>query len=192
MTGRTWVLAATAWVGVVIVGSALTWLAIDRAGQQVSGTAASSETTRPAVVGTIGSPPVASGTPSVVPSGTASVMPSAGGTASSAPATPTRTPTSTPTHPTKSSGGSPPKSSPPANTEIRTWSGPSGSVTVSCTGSTIRFQGASPNDGWRVERGDDSGDEIEVKFEEDETEVQVKATCVSGVPRFQVETSGDD
>jgi hypothetical protein len=60
---------------------------------------------------------------------------------------------------------------------------------VSCTGRTVRFKGASPNDGWHVERGDDSGDSIEVKFERDQTEVQVRATCASGVPRFQVETS---
>jgi hypothetical protein len=63
-------------------------------------------------------------------------------------------------------------------------------VTVSCTGRTVRFKGASPNDGWHVERGDTSGDSIEVKFERSETEVQVRATCASGVPRFQVETSG--
>jgi hypothetical protein len=175
-----WVLAATAWVGVVIVGSALTWLAINRAGQQVTSSSADAAATQPAVVGTIGVPPIASATPSH--------RPSAG---SSAPTSPTRTGTSVPTHaPTKTSGGSTPRSGSPARTEIRTWSGVAGSVTVSCTGRTVRFKGASPNDGWHVERGDTSGDSIEVKFERSETEVQVRATCASGVPRFQVQTSG--
>jgi hypothetical protein len=179
-----WVLATTTWIGVVIVGSALTWFAIDRAGQQVTSSSASSQTTQPAVVGTIGSPPIADATPSH--------SPSAGSTPSR---TPTRTTTSAPTHaPTKTAGSSPPKASspPPARTEIRTWSGSAGSVTVSCTGRTVRFKGASPNDGWHVERGDDSGGSIEVKFEKNETEVQVQATCSGGVPRFHVETSGGD
>jgi hypothetical protein len=181
-----WVLAATAWIGVVIVGSALTWLAIDRAGQQVTSSSASANNTQPAVVGTIGAPPVASSTPSKKPSR----KPSDPGSSSPSPvgqpstAAPTRTPT-------KNSDGS--TTEPPtARTELRTWSGVAGSVTVSCTGGTVRFKGASPSDGWHVERGDDSGDSIEVKFEKDEAEVQVRATCVSGVPRFQVETSGRD
>lgn len=185
MTRRMWVLATTAWIGVVIVGSALTWVAIDRAGKQVTSSSASSATTQPAVVGTIGSPPIASSTPSH--------SPTRGTTPSDHPTSPTQTATVPPTHaPTKSSGGSTPKSSAPApaRTEIRTWSGSAGSVTVSCTGRTVRFKGASPNDGWHVERGDDSGDSIEVKFERNETEVQVRATCSSGVPRFQVEISG--
>jgi hypothetical protein len=175
-----WVLAATAWVGVVIIGSALTWFAIDRAGQQVTNSSASADTTQPAVVGTIGDPPISSSTPTHSPAALATPS-----------RTPSRTATTAPTSaPTKKPGGSSPKPAATAQTELRTWSGVAGSVTVSCTGRTVRFKGASPNDGWHVERGDDSGDSIEVKFEKNETEVQVHATCVGGVPRFQAETSG--
>jgi len=55
----------------------------------------------------------------------------------------------------------------------------------------VRFEGASPNDGWSVERGDDGGGEVEVRFRNGEAEVQVQATCVGGVPQFHVETGGD-
>ena len=56
----------------------------------------------------------------------------------------------------------------------------------------MRFEGASPNDGWSVERGDDGGGEVEVRFRNGEAEVQVQATCVGGVPQFHVETGGGD
>ena len=179
MNRRMWVLAVSAWVAVVIAGSALTWLAIDRAGQQVTGDGADATATEPAVVGTIGSAPLTTRTPRPKPSVTPSRTSSAAPTVSSSP-----------THaPPRSTASSPRTSSPQVRTETRTWSGAAGSVTVSCTGHTARFKGASPNDGWSVERGDTVGDSIEVKFEKNGTEVQVHASCVGGVPRFQTETS---
>jgi hypothetical protein len=38
--------------------------------------------------------------------------------------------------------------------------------------------------------GDASGDSVEVKFRNSESEVQVHASCVGGVPRFEVESEG--
>ena len=175
-----WVLAAIAWVVVVIAGSALTWVAIDRAGQQVTGDPASAET-EPAVVGTVGSSPTPTRThrPSGRPSSSTLTDPGA----TSAPTQHTTTPT---TAPSSNGTGS-------AVTQTRTWSGEAGSVTVSCTGRTVRLKGAAAFDGWHVETGDsDSGDDIEVKFERNESEVKVRATCVGGVPHFQVEVGGDD
>jgi hypothetical protein len=63
---------------------------------------------------------------------------------------------------------------------------------VSCAGRVATNKGASPNDGWHVEQADDPGDDIEVKFERSNSEVKVRATCVNGVPRFEVESGGDD
>jgi hypothetical protein len=181
-----WFLAVTAWVVVVIAGSALTWVAIDRAGRQVTGSPTAGET-QPVVVGTIGSAPTMTRTPTH--------KPSAGATAS---ATPQHTPDASPVPaPTRSNSPSAPKTSTStARTETRTWSGAAGSVTVSCTGRTARLKGTSPSDGWHVEVSDSSGGEVQVKFEREESEVQVKATCVGGVPRFQAESGtssgGDD
>jgi len=187
MSRRMWVLAVLAWVGVVIAGSALTWIAIDRAGQQVTGSPASTTTTQPPVIGTVGPPPTGP---------TPSAPGQSGPSASTSAPLPTTSPS--PTHaPTTRPGTSTPRtSSPPVTrTETRTWSGTGGWLTVSCTGGRATLKSASPNDGWSFERGDDAGDAIEVKFEGGDTEVKVRATCVAGVPQFHVESStsgGDD
>jgi hypothetical protein len=183
-----WVLAVTAWVVVVIAGSALTWVAIDRAGRQVTGNPSAAQT-QPVVVGTIGTAPTDTRTPTRKPSSaaTASVTPQH-------PASVSPTP-----RPTRSNSPSATKTSASDadRTETRTWSGAAGSVTVACTGRTARLKGTSPSDGWHVEVGDSSGGEVEVTFKKDAAEVQVKATCVGGVPRFQAESDtsgggGDD
>jgi hypothetical protein len=189
-----WVLAATTWVAVVIAGSLLTWLAIDRAGQQVTGSAAA---TQAPVVGTVGPPPVSSPPPATGPSRSAgsSSGPAAGGAATTRPSptpgapTPGQTPSALTT--TKRPGTSTTQAPAPGpRTEIRTWSGTPGFVTVSCTGALAVRKGASPSDGWSFEAGDASGDSVEVTFRNGGTEVQVHATCVGGVPRFSVESDG--
>lgn len=184
MSRRMWILAAAAWALVVVAGSALTWVAIDRAGQQVTGSPSAGET-QPVVVGTIGAAPTKTPKPGHTASPT-TVPPT---TSSSATGPATQTP-----KPRPGRNGSPTKASsqaPTAQTETRTWSGAAGTVTVACTGRTAQLRGTSPSDGWHAEVGDTSGSEIEVKFEQNETEVQVKATCVDGVPRFQAESGSD-
>lgn len=176
-----WVVAVAAWVAIVIAGSGVTWLAIDRAGQQVSSNPLSSVPTQPIVVGTVGPAPKSSAKPSRTPSRTA--------TPTAVPTGSTSTSATTTSRPTSRPSAHDTSSAPLAHTETRTWSGAPGSLTVSCTGQQARLKGATPSDGWSVERGDTSGDNIEVKFENGESEVQVRATCVDGVPRFQAESS---
>lgn len=175
MTRRMWVLAAAAWVAVVIAGSALTWVAIDRAGKQVTG-GPQAAATQPVVVGTVGPAPTTRST-----THRPTPKPSASAGHATAPAT-TQTQSA---QPGTTSSTSPP---PAVRTVTRTWSGTAGTVTVTCTGRTVRFKSASPNDGWSFERGDASGDAIEVRFESGETEVQIRATCLGGVPQFHVQT----
>lgn len=181
-------LASVAWVAIVIAGSAVTWVAIDHAGQQVTGSPDVSET-QPAVVGTVGAPPTGRVSPSRHPSASSSVSapvatsgPSVGSTV--------------PTHAASPGPGSATQKTssprPAPTTQTRTWTGTGGWVTVSCTGGRATFKGASPNNGWSFERGDTSGEEVEVKFSNGENEVQVKATCVDGVPRFEVESGRAD
>lgn len=179
-----WVVAVGGWLAVVIAGSALTWVAIDRAGQQVTGSPGASST-QPAVVGTVGTAPTSGPSARQSPAATRSAEPTTSAAPTSAPA-PTRT--SSPGR----SGSSAPKPAPVVRTETRTWTGAPGWVTVACTGSRATLKAASPNDGWSLERGDTYGDDIEVKFSSGGTEVQVKATCVGGVPRFGVESGASD
>ena len=180
-----WILAVAGWVGVVIAGSALTWIAITRAGDQVT-RSRDGATTEPAVVATLGTAPTS--TEEVRPSLPATPPASSVSPATVAPAAPTSPPrVATPrAHPTP-----PGPSALPVRTETRTWTGSSGFVTVSCTGREAQLRGASPNDRWSYEVGEASGESVEVTFKRDDEEVQVKASCSDGTPQFRVETGGD-
>jgi hypothetical protein len=73
------------------------------------------------------------------------------------------------------------------HTVSRSWFGSSGRVTASCTGGRVALQSASPADGWRVEVGARGPEEVEVTFKkggDDGSEVQVRARCSGGAPRF--------
>jgi hypothetical protein len=189
-----WAFAVAGWVAVVIAGSGLTWIAIERAGDQVTVAPESADATRPAVLGTLGPAPTAPGMPSesgATPSGT---------TPSGTPGRPSSPTTSSPSAPLTRAGTATPRPPGPTvqsvpqtavRTEMRTWSGTPGSLTVSCTGGQVSFRSASPSNGWSFERDGSSGEEIEVTFKSGESEVQVRATCAGGVPQFSVESGSD-
>lgn len=80
---------------------------------------------------------------------------------------------------------------PPAVATVKTWTGAAGSVRVSCTRGVIKLVGATPADGWRVERAESDSD-VEVRFERAESEVDVKARCGASGPVFSVESDKDD
>lgn len=91
-----------------------------------------------------------------------------------------------------------PSGTPTASAAARlgTWNGRAGSMTVSCVGASGRLVGATPADGWRVERKD-LGSQVRVLFERNDAEVRVRAVCSAQGPDFQVETkdereTGDD
>jgi hypothetical protein len=61
-------------------------------------------------------------------------------------------------------------------------------VTVSCRTGEARLQGATPADGYRVEvEQEDDAVEVQFQREHPEDEVHVRATCVNGQPRFDVD-----
>ena len=181
-----WAFAVAAWVAVVIAGSGLTWIAIERAGDQVTATPESAGATRPPVLGTVGPAPTAA-VPSRTPSKPAPTAPT--------PAAPTRSATSAaPSKPTTRPSAqqpSQPAPSPAVRTQVRTWSGSAGSLTVACTGRQVSFRSASPSNGWTIERGGSSGEDLEVTFKSGEGEVQVRATCSGGAPQFRVQSDAE-
>jgi hypothetical protein len=93
------------------------------------------------------------------------------------------------THTDPPHGGSPSPPATPAPPPEATdsWHGAAGTVTVTCDGSLVRLQGATPSNGYRVEVEQEDG-AVVVQFERDdpEDEVHVRATCVDGRPRFDV------
>lgn len=169
MTRMVWG-GAVLWVAVVVIASALAWVAIDQAGRQVSAS------------GILISPGAAS-----VSSAQASRTP---------PPRPTRRPASEPSHP-QSSTNAPATTRPPivtavptrtpaAPTRVRSWSGSAGTVTVSCNGTTAQLISASPADGWRAERQAVAGG-VGVQFDRGDTsQMLLSATCSGTGPVFKV------
>lgn len=95
--------------------------------------------------------------------------------------------------PTRSSGPSSPPAGPSA--VRRTWQGAGGLVIADCRGSAISLVSSSADAGFRVEVKGRGPEELELDFEgqgEEGRETQVKARCESGIPVFEVDTTGDD
>jgi hypothetical protein len=67
---------------------------------------------------------------------------------------------------------------------------------VSCTGATLRLEGATPSDGYRVDKKESNGGrEIEVTFEQvsgGDDEVEIHARCRAGAPAFEVDDRSSD
>lgn len=81
---------------------------------------------------------------------------------------------------------------PRPRTEVSTRSGTGGTVTVACTGASIALRGATPDDGWRLERGSSGPAEVEVTFLSGQQQVQVQSHCSGGSPVFEVEHETGD
>ena len=189
------------WLAVVAVGSTLVWTVISQVGDGlVTAAAPRTGSSAPADPGSTNSPSAQpSGTPSrkpsaqpsrepsgqppVQPSGQPSVQPGGRSTNVPDPSPPESSPPPS----------SPPESSPPAVTVQRaTWDGVGGSVAAECRGSAISLVAAQPDEGYRAEVKNAGPEELEVEFEGREEEsgsgAEVSAQCVSGLPRFEVET----
>ena len=178
-----WIAAPLAWVAVVTIVALAAWWVIDDAGHGILAESAHV----PATSGPSGHSAGTSGAkhhrhtrPTTAPSTT-----SAG--PSTAPATPVTQPTTGTT--------SEPGSEPPASATTRTWQGDAGILRVSCTGTALRLDGASPHDGYVVDQAEhEGGRELEVKFRstDGDREVQIHVVCSSGIPDFTVEQSGGE
>jgi len=186
------------WLVTVAGVSATAWVAIDRAGRDITGAAVSS--LPPATVGTsvvTTTPGSGPSTPDETVKPTAIAKPSA---TSVRPAKPVRSATpvrsanperSTTPGPSASRTLSTPRSSP--TPQDRTVSVTGGQVSVRCTGATILLRIAQPTNGWRVKVGDSGPESVDVSFWRGEDYegggAHVTAVCVSGTPSFKVETS---
>lgn len=167
---------AAMWLAAVAGVSVTAWVAIDRAGRDITGPSVSALS--PASIGTA----VATTTPGSVPTRTqATPVPSAPTTSTS----PTRSPS--PAQPSHS------PTAPASSTTLRdrTVTVTGGQVSVRCTGATIQLRIAQPSNGWRVEVERSGPVNVEVGFQlgdnEDAGKTNVKAVCSAGTPVFTVE-----
>ena len=171
------VLVAVAWLALVVVGSSLVWAVVSRAGVGVDAGGSVPVVATPSG-STAPRSPTPSGSPYAVPSPSAPSAPSP--------------PTSPGSQPSSSQPSSAPPASPPAP-QRGGWSGPGGTVVVTCTGDRIAFEGASADDGWNIEVKDRGPQRVRVELEErsgSERETHVEGRCTGG--RAEFATGGED
>ncbi|RHW27572.1 hypothetical protein D0Z08_07775 [Nocardioides immobilis] len=194
-----WIAAPLAWAGVVAVVALLAWWVIDGAGEGVL-----ADPARDAVTpGTTTSGPSASESdrpsrsprsptdrtdgpddgPDDGPGDGPGDGPDDGAVSSVAPPTSTAPP---PTTPPSTEGSE--QSAPVRRTS--TWQGEEGLLRVSCLGPDLRLEGATPQDGYEIDKNERrSGTELEVRFRsvDGDRRVEIEVACVGGVPDFRVE-----
>lgn len=167
------------WLAAVAGVSATAWLAIDRAGQEVTS------------AGVSALPPasISSATPTATDQVTSSTDPTAKPSASKTPNPSTSKASTIAPSPSPASTHTGSASSTPVRDRTVTVVG--GQVSVRCIGADLTLRIAQPDNGWRVELDrSDSGD-VQVTFKggdgEASGETQVTATCSSGTPVFTVD-----
>jgi hypothetical protein len=181
---------AAIWLTAVAGVSATAWVAIDRAGRDITDTSVSALYPVPLVTPTPGSEPAktaAKGKPPVTPKPTETpsltALPFPWATpnpiATPTPATPTTTATPATT------------TAPPAPTPVdQTINVTGGLVSVRCTGATIGLRIAQPDNDWRVHVDTTHAAQIVVTFQRGEEDsyasTQVTAVCTNGTPAFTV------
>ena len=176
---------ATIWLAAVVGVSATAWVAIDRAGRDITDVSAKTMPPAPIITPTMG-PPM-SATPSNPP---ATPKPSAH--PETATPLPPSTPPATAMPPMPSAPQTTPTPAPPTPHDDSI-SVTGGLVSVRCTGAAVELQSAQPEFNWRVHVDTPNTGQIDVTFqqgdEESQSRSQVRAVCTNGTAAFTV-TSG--
>src|SRR5450631_4033396 len=170
---------AAIWLTAVAGVSATAWVAIDRAGRDITDTSVVAIYPGPLATPTLGSEPARTtvkGKTPVAPNPTAT---------SSLTAIPLPSPTSERiTTPTPATPTAPPAATPADNTINVT----GGLVSVRCTGTAIALRIAQPENDWRVRVDTTRPGQIVVSFQRGEEDspstTAVTAVCTDGIPAF--------
>ena len=192
---RSAVVVVAVWLAAVIGVSATAWVAIDRAGRDITAGVISTLPAAPLTTPTPGAKPPPSPAPTTAPAtatpptAVAAPPPVQARSTASRP-TPSPTPSRTRTHrrpPTRRT------TSPPAPAPAdRTINVTGGLVSVRCTGPAIGLRIAQPQNEWRVQVETYGTRQIHVTFtsgdEESVSRTEVSAECVEGTPTFRVTT----
>ena len=194
---RSAVVMVAVWLAAVIGVSATAWVAIDRAGRDITAGIVSTLPAAPLKTPTLGAEPQPSPAPTTATALTTATPPT---TVAAPPPVRTRstasTPTPTPTPSRTRRHRRPPTrrtTSPPAPAPAdRTINVTGGLVSVRCTGPAIGLRIAQPQNEWRVQVETYGTRQIHVTFtsgdEESVSRTEVSAECVEGTPTFRVTT----
>jgi hypothetical protein len=178
---------AAIWLAAVVGVSATAWVAIDRAGRDITNVNIKTMAPAPIITPTIALPPTSSPLPSAT--STLSVAPPPASRPSSlTTSAPSSTSKPRPTPARIATGGRGKVSGPtPQDRTIRV---AGGLVSVRCTGTAIALRIAQPEYDWRVHVDTPRAGRIVVSFrmgdEESQSTTQVLAVCTKGSPAFTV------
>ena len=169
---------AMIWLATVGGVSATAWVAIDRAGRDLSSASASALPT----------PLLGSTDAATSGSGPVRTHATPGHSGSTTDGTTNGSTTSSPSGTSQTSPSS--STSPHDRTVMVT----GGQVSVRCTGADLTLRIAQPDDGWKVDVDRAGPGSVDVKFqrgdEEQGAKTHVKAVCSAGTPVFTVATGG--
>ena len=170
---RSAVAAAAIWLAAVVGVSATAWIAIDRAGRDITAGVVSALPAAPLKTPTMGSAPASATTP----------------TPTLSPAT-VATPTPTPAPAPVATPMPRPTPSAPPTPRDRTITVTGGLVSVRCSGTVIGLRIAQPENDWRIHVDTTGSGQIVVSFrrgdEEEQQTTEVSAVCTDGTPTFRV------
>ena len=174
--------AIVAWVATAILFSFAAWQVVQATEEQITDSPSApvviaegldSSTTTPLGQGSAGSLPLVPPSNAVSrPSSTTTSTPPIGG-------------------PVTTDGPLAPTSSDP-NSETRIIETAAGTVSVAYWPGEVHFEGASPAIGWTVEVENEGPQVVEVKFEQDESDVEVKVEWEDGQLVVEVDEESDD
>ena len=172
------------WLVAVVGVSATAWLAIDRAGRDITGAAVNTLPGSPLKTPTLGGQPSPGPDPAPTPA-QATVAPPPR-------SAPSPSPTPAPA-PAPSSRRPATRTTPAPTSRDRTIAVTGGLVSVRCTGSDIALLIAQPDNDWRVRVQTDGTSQIRARFtsgdEESAQRTEVSAECANGTPSFDVTRS---
>lgn len=182
-----WVMAPLAWAGVVALVALVAWWVIDDAGESVLAQPAG-EVITPTPQASDSTAPDPSASDTDRPQSTDSTAgptdgPADGPSATVPPPSASPPPTALETTDTVTDQPDPVR-------RTSTWQGEEGLLRVSCTGADLQLEGATPQDGYEIDKNERrSGSELEVRFRsiDGDRRVEIEARCVNGVPAFAVE-----
>lgn len=194
MKTQWWVVAPLAWVGTVVVVAILAWWVIDDAGQGVlAEPAGDAVTPLPSTTDPSETRTNRTQRPTGSPTGQAGPTDGRNGGPTTGPTSPVVPPPTSsappPTAPETTGDGA---EQPAAVRRTSTWQGEEGLLRVSCTGSDLQLEGATPHDGYEIDKNERrSGSELEVRFRSSDGDrrVEIEVACVGGTPSFNVERS---
>jgi hypothetical protein len=178
---RSAVAMAAIWIVAVAGVSATAWVAIDRAGADLTNTSLTTLPAVPLIIATLGEAQATAGSPqpSPTPSPAAPAPVTTGGQG-----TPTAVPT--PAAVPKPIRTQPAAPAPTAQDRSINVNG--GLVSAACTGATIALLIAQPDNDWRVHVDTSGEGQIVVTFQNGEEDpartTQVSAVCANGAPGF--------